>query len=421
MGRASIIAAKGAILLLISACAQDVYDKIELMPSPIIYTQTKIDPFSDVTPENFSELTSLFYATDRMPSGPQEPHAFYSSRRGYLLRTGFADVKISPPIETLQELRRVSLSRDRSERYSLQVSQVRETGIMPFSVTRYLENAPSRSEMEAAGRRFAKQINDHLVKGDNRDVFIYVHGYNVNFSYSTLVSKEIQHFMGYKGAFISYNWTATPSRFAYFRDQESVMATRRNLRSLIEYLSENTNARRIHLIGFSAGARLAFETVYQIALQSERKPRLGRLIMIASEMDRANFLQAFEDKLLDAVTGVTIYQTRTDSALAISRFLFGRERLGQASDEGDILPAVQAGLLELNNLQIIDATNAEGASAGNGHQYFRASPWVSSDLFLTLLMDREPVERGLVRAQDEAVWRFPPNYPQILETLAAGN
>ena len=289
---------------------------------------------------------------------------------------------------------------------------------MPFSVTDYMEDPPSDQEMQYAGRRFAAQVDAQLAASRNKDIFIYTHGYNVDFDYSTLVSKELQHFLGYQGAFISYNWTATPSRLAYFRDQESAMATRRNLRSLIEYLSGNTRARRIHLIGYSAGSRLAFETAYQIALLADPKPRMGKLILISSDLDRAFFLQAIEDGLLDAVDDVTLYQSQTDAALAMSRLVFGRERLGEATADGRVDPAVQSRLAELDDLHIIDVTDAEAANAGNGHWYFQSSPWASSDLFLSLLTDRDPGARGLVRSPGAAVWRFPPDYPAVLRRIS---
>nr|WP_290428539.1 alpha/beta hydrolase [Defluviimonas salinarum] len=270
--------------------------------------------------------------------------------------------------------------------------------------------------MQSAGREFAAQIDAQLARSRNKDIFIYTHGYNVDFDYSTLVSKELQHFLGYQGAFVSYNWTATPSRFAYFRDQESVLSTRRNLRSLIEYLSANTRARRIHLVGYSAGTRLAFEAAYQIALQPEPKPRLGRLILIGSDLDASFVLQALEDGLMDAVEDVTFYQSQTDSALAMSRFVFGRQRIGQTATKGTVARSIAEGLAKTDGLHIIDVTAAEAADTGNGHWYFRSSPWASSDLFISLLTDRNPGQRGLVRAPGEVVWRFPPNYPEILKS-----
>jgi esterase/lipase superfamily enzyme len=148
---------------------------------------------------------------------------------------------------------------------------------------------------------------------------------------------------------------------------------------------------------------------------------MGRLILISSDLDRAFFLQAIEDGLLDAVDDVTLYQSQSDAALAMSRFVFGRERLGEASGAGEVEPAMQSKLAGIGNLHIIDVTEAEEADAGNGHWYFQSSPWASSDLFLSLLTDRDPGERGLVRAPGEAVWHFPPDYQQILRRAADSN
>ena len=405
----------------LAACGPNLYNEIDLMPSPTIYAEALIDPFVDVTAQNVAARSQLFYATDRMPAGPDDPQGFYNNERDFLLRTGVANVTIDPPLESWDAIRSVSLMKDRDEDYTLRVTGVQETGVMPFSVTEYSQSPPAQQEMDAAGRQFASQINAHLARSENKDIFIYTHGYNVDFDYSTLVSKELQHFLGYQGAFISYNWTATPSRLAYFRDQESAMATRRNLRELIEFLSENTRAENIHLIGYSAGSRLIFETAYQIALQPGSTARLGRLILISSDLDRAFFLQAIADGLLDAVDDLTLYQSQTDAALAVSNFVFGRERLGQASTGENANERAQDSIRALSDLHVIDVTGAEQASAGNGHWYFQSSPWASSDLFISLLTDRDPGARGLVREPGDVVWRFPANYPDVLKGVAGTN
>lgn len=380
------------------------------MPSPAIYTVGSLDPFDGVSSENIARRATLFYATDRQPATADDPQASYNNERGLVLRTGVASVAVDPPIGTWEDARRVFLASERDQRYTLSVSGTEETGIMPFSATGFMESPPRASETVAAGRRFAAQINAQLALSSNKDIFIYTHGYNVDFDYATLVSRELQHFLGYQGAFISYNWTATPSRFAYFRDQESALATRRNLRSLVEFLSENTSARRIHLIGYSAGSRLVFDTAYEITLGAAPGSRLGKLILIGSDLDRTYFVQAIEDGILETVTDLTLYASRTDSALALSRLIFGRERVGEISDSSAVGPRVRTVLAGLDNLHIIDVSEAEASDTGNGHWYFRSSPWASSDLFLSLLTSREPSERGLVRSPNQVVWRFPPDY-----------
>jgi len=395
-------------------CGPGVYDEIELMPSPTVYAAASIDPFPALTAQNVQDHTTLFYVTDRRPARPEEPQAFYNNERGFVLRAGTARVAIDPPLTSWEEVRQITLAQDRNQDYTLSISAIDEMGILPFSAVRYMETKPSHAEMDAAGRRFATLVDEQLSRSHNKDIFIYTHGYNVDFDYATLVSKELQHFLGYQGAFISYNWTATPSGFAYFRDQESVLATRRYFRALIEYLSENTQAERIHLVGYSAGSRLAFEAAYQIALKEGPKPRMGRLILIGSDLDSAFVMQSLEDGLLDAFEDVTFYQSQTDSALAVSRLLFGRQRIGQASEPGTLPPSAVDGLSEFADFHIIDVTDAEEADAGNGHHYYQSSPWASSDLFVSLLTDKDPGERGLTRVAGDPVWRFPTDYPKRL-------
>lgn len=406
-----------ASLSLIAACGPNVYDEIELMPAPTVYAETDANPFINVTNQNVSDRAKLFYVTDRMPAGAEDPQEYYNNERGHLVRAGVVRVKIDPPLESWEEVRRVTLRGNRETTYKLQLSELSETGVLPFSLSRYFDDAPSEQDMKAAGINFAAQIDAQLARSTNKDVFIYTHGYNVDFDYSTLVSKELQHFLGYQGAFISYNWTATPSRLAYFRDQESALATRRNLRELIEYLSENTRAEKIHLIGYSAGTRLAFEAAYQIALQPGQKTKLGHLILIGSDLDTSFVLQSLEDGLLDAVDDVTFYQSQTDSALAMSKFVFGRQRIGQTSEPDTVPQGVVKGLASFSDFHVIDVTDAEAADTGNGHWYFQSSPWASSDLFVSLLTDKSPGERGLVRKPDDIVWRFPPDYPSKLKLL----
>jgi hypothetical protein len=53
---------------------------------------------------------------------------------------------------------------------------------------------------------------------------------------------------------------------------------------------------------------------------------------------------------------------------------------------------------------IVDVTDAAGSMSGNGHSYFRASPWVSSDVLMNVYVNLAPAERGLVMREDSPVW-----------------
>ena len=73
-------------------------------------------------------------------------------------------------------------------------------------------------------------------------------------------------------------------------------------------------------------------------------------------------------------------------------------------------PRVAEFIEKTPSLEVIDVTDAAASTSGNGHAYFRASPWVSSDILTALAYDIEPAKRGLEKKGDEPVWSFPPDY-----------
>jgi hypothetical protein len=109
----------------------------------------------------------------------------------------------------------------------------------------------------------------------------------------------------------------------------------------------------------------------------------------------------------------TIYVSSADRALVWAERIFRRERLGQVWDKK--LPPRTADFLRANpSLEFIDVTEAAGSTTGNGHAYFRKSPWVSSDLLTLLAYDIGAAERGLEKEENLLVWTFPPDFIERL-------
>ncbi len=157
------------------------------------------------------------------------------------------------------------------------------------------------------------------------------------------------------------------------------------------------------------------------------------MVLIGSDIDRQLMGSYIVDGLLDAVGSLTIYVSNKDKALGFSRFLLGRRRLGEMFAEGEVSPAVAKFLEQSTELQFINVSEAEGAVSGNGHGYFRSSPWASSDILMTMRYGLAPQERGLERTEGTPVWTFPPDYidrlraaiinanPPLKEALEAGS
>ena len=78
---------------------------------------------------------------------------------------------------------------------------------------------------------------------------------------------------------------------------------------------------------------------------------------------------------------------------------------------GEMHSAARRALIKYKDrLSFINVSDAEGAGTGNGHGYFRSSPWASSDVLMTLTYGLTPEERGLMEQDDLPVYTFPPDY-----------
>jgi esterase/lipase superfamily enzyme len=321
-----------------------------------------------------------------------------------------------------EEARRISLAKNRSQKYPIRVSGIDEYGILDRSVSSLVDARQLGQDPHAAAGAFAATVNTKLAASKRKDIYIYTHGYKVIFDNPILVTNELWHFLGYDGVFIAYAWPSTPSRWAYLRDIETAAGFARNLRIFLEYLADETDAERIHIMSYSAGTRLVARTLEQMALMNHGRKaeevysdlKIDQVILVGSDMDRDVMGAYIDDGLLKVPRHLSIYISEKDQALSLSRFLTRRERLGQMWSE-DMSPVVSEYLYQNEaEISVINVTEASKATTGNGHGYFRSSPWASSDILATLAYGLSPPERGLVRGRNSPIWSFPEDYIERL-------
>jgi len=417
-----------AVAVGLTACARKNPYVVDLMPAPDLYMDGKIDPFGAIDGEIQVPYRGMLYATDRKPA-PEPGPPFYLNDRGFELRFGVAKVELGEGQYTWEEARRISLLKNRAESYPLKMTAVEEAGILDRSFSIFTDPERVPEDPKAPGRLFADWIDAKLSVSKKKDITIYVHGYKVVFANPVLVATELWHYLAYDGVFIAYAWPSTPKTLAYAADLETTVLSASNLRNLLEFLAEETDAERIHLLGYSAGTRVVLNTLFQLTLihqddspeEIRQKRKLGRVILVGSDYDRQLFGALVADGLLKVPESMTIYVSRQDKALNASRWLFRRDRLGQI-DEAGMSPAALRLLEETPKLVFVDASGVEGSTEGNGHAYFRKSPWASSDILMALMYDLEPGQRGLITKPGHPVWTFPEDYAERLRAaLKAAN
>jgi esterase/lipase superfamily enzyme len=418
-----------SVAALLVGCSGVAPLEIDLMPAPDVYDADGFNPLSDAAPITDLPFAGILYATDREPAGPGELERFYRNAVGKYLRLGAATIELGEEGMTWEEARRLSLLKNRTEKYPIKVTDVVEYGPLDLSAVPFVEPSALGEDPRQAARLFADSVNAKLAVSKQKHVFVYVHGYRVTFENPVLVATELWHYLGYDGVFIAYAWPSTPSRWAYLKDTETAAGYARNLRIFLDYLADETDAEQIHVLGYSAGTRLVARAFEQLALihydstpdEIHAQQRIGNLIFVGSDMDRGIFGAYLADGLLEVPRHMSIYVSATDKALSFSQFLTRRERLGQMWQE---TPLHVSDLLNEHEAEfsLINVTGTAGSDQGNGHGYFRSSPWASSDILMTLMYGLGPSERGLVQEDESNVWTFPPDYIERLrESLAELN
>ncbi len=408
---------------LLSACASAPVDQIDLMPAPDVYGDGLLNPLPDTSPFDRIPYDGILFATDRSPATEEDPEQYYRNERGQVVRLGLAEIQFGKKEFTWEFARRISMLKSRSEAYPVKISNVEEWGIMDSSIPYWFDTSLISEDERPpdATARFTDAINAQLAVSKKKHVYLFVHGYKVVFENPVLVSAELWHFLGYDGAFIAYAWPSTPSKFAYIKDSDTSAGYARNFRLLLESIAENTDAEEIHVIGYSNGTRLVLRAMEQLALIHEgetadeiwQQLRLRNVILVGSDLDRGVFGSYMADGILNVSRHLSIYMSPHDKALGVSQFLTRRERLGQLwGSKGEQLGALvrQAMIDYRDQISFINVSDAEGSDTGNGHGYFRSSPWASSDVLMTMYYGLTPEQRGLVEQDDLPIFTFPPDY-----------
>jgi len=254
-------------LLTLAGCGGSGQYSVNMMPAPEAYATGVVNPFSDNNPVASAPWNGLLYVTNRLPSSEGENDLFYSEIPLSLLRVGISHIKISGRKDIRwEELRQISILKNRKKEYPLVVDSIKEYGVLDRSYFRFMDPDMVAPEPEKVGREFAGNINDKLATSKQKDIYIYVHGYNTNFEDPIIVSAELWHYLNYDGVFIAYSWPATNKGTAYFGDTEKANWSGRHLRMLLQYLSDTTDAENIHIIGYSMGTRVTTQALHDLSM-----------------------------------------------------------------------------------------------------------------------------------------------------------
>jgi esterase/lipase superfamily enzyme len=177
---------------------------------------------------------------------------------------------------------------------------------------------------------FFSELASHISGriGSNRDVLLYVHGFNTSYDEARFRLAQIADDARFGGVAMLYTWPAAGSLLDYGAAKESATIARDALSKLLHRLSELPDIGRVHVLAHSMGAWLAMEALRENAISGspDLNGKLGDVMLAAPDID----LNVFRQQLarLDP-SHVFVLVASNDRALSLSRTLAGdRPRLG---------------------------------------------------------------------------------------------
>jgi esterase/lipase superfamily enzyme len=334
------------------------------------------------------------------------------------------------------DLDKASRTSKRAVSLPMNLIKTQELGRFPPTPGSLIESPPETPIAETAGtapstrkadrdetiRQAEALLSKQLALVPDKEVFIFVHGYNNSFYDGVTTVAQLWHFLGRRGVPISYSWPAGHGGLlrGYTYDRESSEFTVYHLKQMIREIARNPDVKQINVIAHSRGTDVLVSAIRELHLEingagksTREELKLGTMVLAAPDIDLDVMLQRMVTARIGRIPErFVMYVCAKDQALGISNWLFsGAIRAGKL--RSDMFSPEELHVLRgLKTVQIVDARISEAGAFG--HDYFHSSPAVSSDLIMVMRYHLQPgEENGRPLGSDgEGFWIIDDKYPK---------
>jgi len=394
---------------------------LNLMPTPVIYQDSLIDPFAHLAPEHKTPQTHVYYATNRAPHSSR-PESGYGNKFDSVVHLGKAAIRIGPPDIDWDDLHKSSLYNSGTSSLPLVLEKIDEMALLPA------QEISADFIMTPGLQTFIDAINADLALAVDKEIMVYVHGTKVDFTNAAILTAEIDHFAGRDFVGLAFAWPSHQNILLYLSgtDVRRAINSTRDLQNLMIILAKYTEAKHINILSYSAGGRVASKALFEMrqtfsALSPEElkeKFRLGAVVFAAADVEVDKFLSRLPS-VSELADQVVITVTDDDNALkAAKKFMHGAVRAGTA--EAEILEEYFIVNNLLANVEIIDVSKGQEIRGFDitGHHYWYRHPWMSSDIIFLMRTNLPPHRRGLSSTELEGIWYLAEDYPEKIQEAA---
>jgi esterase/lipase superfamily enzyme len=221
-----------------------------------------------------------------------------------------------------------------------------------------------------ADARFCELLRTRVQQSPRRELFVFVHGFNVSFDDAARRTAQIHHDLEFDGAPVFFSWPAHDKFvFTYPADETNVAWSVPHLKQFLLEIVKESQASSINLIAHSMGNRALAAALSQIALEMHDQARLfNQVILAAPDIDADEFKSNIAPAMQRTAQRLTLYASARDDALLASQLVHHGPRAGDAGE----------GLVVVQGIDTIDVTAID--TSPWGHSYYGSSDPVLHDL-----------------------------------------
>lgn len=287
----------------------------------------------------------IYYATDRARTGNRAAVKFYGNEPARELETGIAYVTIPPrPVHT-----RGGFEEPKWWKLEFRPDPARHI---------YLHHvAPFHNQAN-----FFSRIRQEVGNKDEKEIFVFIHGFNVSFEESARRTAQISFDLDLSIVPVLFSWSSGGKILRYSSDEDMTDQVVDKLRKFLGQLVSESGAPAVHLIAHSMGNRFMARAVRELVLADtfKGKPPFSQVIMAAPDVKLDAFQEVLGPAIKRASCHTTLYISSKDKALWGSGFTHVNERTGAA------YPAFES----LEWIDTIDASSIDVSLLGLNHSYY---------------------------------------------------
>ncbi len=403
-------------LPLITACST-----VHKLPkTPNIYSQSKY-PVENIAPSEQGTSSKIYYVTDRGKHFHDGELNGYDQERSPSMV--FGEATVSYDDLSWDELVEVSQVQEGRPKVKVEIDAIDEIDRFPatplvFSVT------PTGLAIDPEQKRaydqsiatMQKTISERLKKADQKDIVLYVHGFNNSFEDAVLDLNDVWHFSGRHGVPIAYTWpSGTGNLLGYFTDRESGEYTVYHLKETVRVLSSMPDVENIHILAHSRGTDITTTALRELVIETraagknpQKVLKIKNLMMAAPDLDYGVVTQRLiAEKFGPAIGKITIYMNEGDSALGVAQSLMKGIRFGKLTAQKQSEQEARI----FQNIRNVCFVNVKGVKGLLGHGYFKNHPGALSDIVTLIKTNAEPgsAQRPLTKVESN-FWSLDRSY-----------